>query len=89
MWALQDAKNNFSEVVRRAEAEGPQVITRHGRDAAVVISPEQFQPRAAPAKSLLEALRDSPLAEFLEENPDIFDDIRDRSDTGRDIKLGD
>jgi prevent-host-death family protein len=88
VWALQDAKNNFSEVVRRAESEGPQVITRHGRDAAVVISPDRFRPRAAPAKSLLEALRNSPFTEILEENPGFLDDLRDRTDTGRDVKLG-
>ncbi len=34
-WALAEAKNKFSEVVRRALAEGPQLVTR--RDRAVVV----------------------------------------------------
>ena len=36
LWPLQDAKNQFSEVVRRAQKEGPQTVTRHGRPVAVV-----------------------------------------------------
>ena len=36
-WQLQEAKNRLSEVVRKAQHEGPQTITLHGRDAAVVV----------------------------------------------------
>lgn len=42
-WQLQDAKAKFSELVQRAEEEGPQTVTRRGRDAVVVISAEQFE----------------------------------------------
>ena len=35
-WALQDAKNRFSEVVKRARAEGPQTVTLRGARAAGV-----------------------------------------------------
>lgn len=42
-WQLQDAKARFSELVQRAEEEGPQTVTRRGRDAVVVISAEQFE----------------------------------------------
>lgn len=41
-WALQDAKARFSELVRRARAEGPQVVTVHGREEVVVLSVENF-----------------------------------------------
>mgnify|MGYP001575300947 FL=1 len=41
-WQLQEAKNRLSEVVRKARSEGPQVITLHGSDAAVVISARDF-----------------------------------------------
>jgi prevent-host-death family protein len=41
-WKLQDAKARFSEVVDRALANGPQLVTRHGTNAVVVISFEQF-----------------------------------------------
>jgi prevent-host-death family protein len=41
-WKLQDAKTHFSEVVRRARAEGPQRVTVHGKDAVVVVGVEEF-----------------------------------------------
>lgn len=41
-WQLQDAKQRFSELVRRALQEGPQVVTRHGEEAVVVIAAEEF-----------------------------------------------
>lgn len=36
-WTLADAKNRFSEVVKRALAEGPQRVSRRGDDDAVVV----------------------------------------------------
>jgi prevent-host-death family protein len=42
-WPLQDAKARFSEVVRRARSEGPQLVTVHGRDEVVVIAAEEFR----------------------------------------------
>ncbi len=41
-WALQDAKNKFSEVVNAAGAGDPQIVTRRGVPAAVVLSMEEF-----------------------------------------------
>ena len=41
-WPLQDAKNRFSEVVKRARAEGPQTVTLRGARAAVVLSAEDY-----------------------------------------------
>ena len=61
-WQLQEAKNRFSEVVRKARDEGPQVITLHGRDAAVVVSAAEYARRAKPRGSLVAFLRKSPLA---------------------------
>ena len=37
LWQVQDAKQRFSELLRVAHAEGPQFVTRHGREVAVVI----------------------------------------------------
>jgi prevent-host-death family protein len=42
-WPLQDAKARFSELVRRARAEGPQHVTVRGREEVVMISAEEFQ----------------------------------------------
>ncbi len=41
-WKLQDAKARFSELVRRAKTGEPQSVTVHGKEAVVVVDPEQF-----------------------------------------------
>lgn len=40
MWALQDAKARFSELVRRAQTEGPQTVTVHGKPAVTITKAE-------------------------------------------------
>ncbi len=62
-WQLQEAKNKFSEVVNNALSSGPQVITRHGVETAVLMSYEEFKRLTLPQKSLSAFFRDSPLAE--------------------------
>jgi prevent-host-death family protein len=42
-WQVQEAKQRFSEVVRLAGSEGPQVVTRHGRDVVVVLDVGEFE----------------------------------------------
>lgn len=42
-WQLQEAKQKFSELVRRAEREGPQVVTRHGEEVVVVVPAEEWR----------------------------------------------
>jgi len=42
-WQLQDAKQRLSELVRQAIEEGPQVVTRHGKGAVVVMSVAEFE----------------------------------------------
>lgn len=42
VWKLQDAKARFSEVVDRALRDGPQVVTRHGENAVVVMAYRDF-----------------------------------------------
>jgi prevent-host-death family protein len=42
-WPLQDAKAQFSELVRRVRSEGPQHVTVHGRDEVVVIAAEEYR----------------------------------------------
>ena len=60
-WQLQQAKQQFSEVVRRALEDGPQVVTRHGREAVVVVSAAEFKtPRREPAKDFKQFLRSAP-----------------------------
>ncbi len=61
-WALQDAKNRLSEVVNNAVREGPQTITRRGKETAVVISMEDFRQLTTSPGSLVSFFRKSPLA---------------------------
>jgi prevent-host-death family protein len=41
-WTLQDAKNKFSEVVNAACAGTPQVVTKRGEPAVVILSTESY-----------------------------------------------
>jgi prevent-host-death family protein len=41
-WQIQEAKQRFSELINRAQRDGPQVVTRHGSEVAVVIAAEEF-----------------------------------------------
>jgi prevent-host-death family protein len=59
-WQLQQAKQQFSELVRRALEDGPQVVTRHGREAVVVVSAAEFKTRRAPAADFKRFLRSAP-----------------------------
>ena len=62
-WKLQDAKARFSEVVDRAIDDGPQVVTRHGKKAVVVVAYEEFVKREPP-KDFKEFLLSAPLGEL-------------------------
>ena len=60
-WQLQQAKQQFSEVVRRALEDGPQIVTRHGRQAVVVVSAAEFETsRPVQAKDFKQFLRSAP-----------------------------
>jgi prevent-host-death family protein len=61
-WQLQEAKNKFSEVVRKATEEGPQTVTKHGKDSVVVVSVEDYKRIDRPKTSLLDFFQHSPLA---------------------------
>jgi prevent-host-death family protein len=63
-WKLEDAKNSFSEVVRRALAHQPQRVTRGGKDAVVIMSAEDYAVLSFTG-DLVEFLRRSPLAEAI------------------------
>jgi antitoxin Phd len=42
-WTLHEAKNRFSAVVNAAQRGQPQLVTKHGVLAAVVVSIEEYQ----------------------------------------------
>jgi antitoxin Phd len=61
VWQLQDAKNQFSEVVKKALAEGPQKVTRHGKEVVVILSKAEYERLRKSQAGLLEFFRRSPL----------------------------
>jgi prevent-host-death family protein len=42
-WRLRDARARFSELLRRAGSDGPQIVTVHGREAVVVVDADEFR----------------------------------------------
>ncbi len=64
IWPLQDAKNKFSEVVNNALHRGPQIITRRGVQAVVVLSYEEYQRMQKPQTDLVTFFQASPPAEM-------------------------
>jgi prevent-host-death family protein len=61
VWQMQEAKARLSEVVKRAESEGPQDITLHGQSVAVLVSRPMFERLSGSGHSLVEFMRQSPL----------------------------
>lgn len=81
-WQVQEAKQRFSEVLRRAHDKGPQVITRHGEDVAVIIDMAEYRHGRDRQMSFDEFLRSGP------QFPDDFDKLIERDeDYGRDVSF--
>jgi prevent-host-death family protein len=62
-WQLQEAKAKFSEVFDKAFAEGPQHVTRHGKDEAVLLTLKEYKRLLGTRRkgpSLLQVLRSAP-----------------------------
>jgi antitoxin Phd len=64
-WQLQEAKSRFSEVVDLTLKEGPQMITRRGQDAVVILAASDYR-RMSGTPSLLSVLFNAPRGEPLE-----------------------
>jgi prevent-host-death family protein len=62
IWTLERAKNQLSEVVRRALTHEPQLVTRGGHDAVVVLAKDDYEQLIAP-DSLVSFLQKSPAAD--------------------------
>lgn len=62
-WQLQDAKSKFSQLVDSAMHHRPQFVTKHGSNAVVIISFEEYTKFIKPKDDLVTFLRGSPLAE--------------------------
>lgn len=64
IWQLQEAKNKFSRLVTEAIQDGPQVITRHGVEVAIVLSMTEYRKLIASNKKLSQFFRESPLRDI-------------------------
>jgi prevent-host-death family protein len=66
LWQVQDAKQRFSELLRVAHAEGPQFVTRHGREVAVVIDIADYRHLKGEVAELKDYLLSGPRFDDLE-----------------------
>lgn len=60
-WSVADAKARLSLLLDQAINDGPQAITRRGREVAIVVSAEEWHRKSCRAGSLAGFLAASPL----------------------------
>jgi prevent-host-death family protein len=78
-WQLQEAKQKFSELVRRALEDGPQVVTRRGEEVVVVVPAEEFRRLTGDKPNFKEFLMSAPDLSVL--------DLERQKELPRDIEL--
>jgi prevent-host-death family protein len=78
-WQLQEAKQKFSELVRRALEDGPQVVTRRGEEVVVVVPAEEFRRLTGDKPDFKEFLMSAPDLSVL--------DLERQKEMPRDIEL--
>ena len=78
-WQLQEAKQRFSELVRRALEEGPQVVTRRGEEVVVIVGAQEFDRLSRAEEDFKAFLLSAP-------DLDVLEIQRDRS-TSRKVEL--
>jgi prevent-host-death family protein len=79
-WQVQEAKQRFSELLRAARSDGPQVVTRHGEEIAVVIDITEWHRMRGSSIDFKEYLRAGPAFDDL--------DLSRPVEYARDIDLG-
>ena len=79
VWQVQEAKTKLSEVIEEANTKGPQIITRHGSERAVVLSIAEYRALTSHKPDLRAYLLGGPKVGS-------FEVKRDR-DTGREVNL--
>ncbi len=79
-WAVAEAKAQLSALIDHALTEGPQTITRSGREAVIVVSAEEWERKTKRKGNLAEFFAGSPL-------PGSRLRVQRPKDRGRGIKL--
>lgn len=65
-WQLQQAKSHFSELVELTLTEGPQMVTRRGEEAVVILAAHDYRRLSGQMPQLMECLLNAPRGEGLE-----------------------
>ena len=60
-WTVAEAKAKFSELIASAQSRGPQTITKNGRTAAIVVSPDEWRRKSERSGTLADFFSASPL----------------------------
>ena len=60
-WTVATAKARLSEVIEHALRDGPQLITRHGRNAVVIVSAAEWESKTRRQGNLADFFSRSPL----------------------------
>jgi antitoxin Phd len=78
-WQVQKAKTHLSELIEEANRKGPQIITRHGLEHAVVLSITDYRALEDRRENLKDYLLGGPKVDNFE--------VKHSRDTGRKIRL--
>ena len=64
-WQLQEAKSRFSELVDLTLKEGPQLVTRRGEEAVVILADNDYRRLSGQTPRLMDCLLNAPRGEPL------------------------
>src|ERR1700679_3873765 len=78
-WQVQEATTRLSELIEEADKKGPQIITRHGSEHAVVLSITDYRELTDKRENLRDYLLGGPKIDDFE--------VKRSRDTGRNIRL--
>jgi antitoxin Phd len=78
-WQVHEAKAHLSELLERASARGPQFITKHGAQRAVVLSVDEYRSLTQNRPDFKSHLLGGPKVEKFE--------IERSTDTGRPVAI--
>lgn len=86
-WQIQDAKQRFSEMIRAVANDGPQIITRHGEEVAVVVDIAEYRRLTRPTVDLTGLLLGKPT--LSDDAVEVLADVESerKADVGRPIEL--
>ena len=84
-WQVQEAKQHFSQLVRRTLSEGPQKVTRHGEEVVVIVPVREYERLTADRPNFKEFLTGAP--EELTEALELARAVRPEVDFPREVEL--